>query len=99
MVSQNTHSKYCNKPYIVTRLIQKLLHLMDLSGYLKRLETITRIKVRIRVDTWNRFSEEFAIRSTILFCLILAHSKPEFDLLLWLPIRHPNSSQRPQYEQ
>lgn len=51
MVSQNTRSKYCNKPYIVTRLIQKLLHLMHLSGYLKRLETITRIKVRIRVDT------------------------------------------------
>lgn len=51
MVSQNTHSKYCNKPYMVTRLIQKLLYLIDLSGYLKRLETITRIKLRIRVDT------------------------------------------------
>lgn len=51
MVSQNTHSKYCNKPYIVTRLIQKLLHLMDLSGYLKHLKTITRIKLCIRVDT------------------------------------------------
>lgn len=99
MVSQNTHSKYRNKAYIVTRLIQKLLYLMDLSGYLKRLKTIARINLRIRVDTWNRLSEEFSTRSSVLFCLILPRSKPEFDLLLWLSIRHPNSSQRPQYEQ
>lgn len=51
MVSQNTHSKYRNKAYIVKRLIQKLLYLMDLSGYLKRLKTIARINLRIRADT------------------------------------------------